>query len=119
MLDVSNRAVNENALGNASVRRAVRDHAAVAQRDGAGGQRASEGRVAQPDHDRIARVATRVDPRSDARRLRVAEVDEMNQRLVAEARLVEQTICDSAGARARGPRPARSRRTIAPHRRRE
>jgi hypothetical protein len=90
MLDVSNRAVNENALGDASVRGALSDHAAIAQGDDASGQCASEGRVAQPNHDGVARVTTLIDPGSDTRRLRVADVDQVNHRLVLEARLGER-----------------------------
>lgn len=90
MLGMSNRAVNENAFGHTSLRGSVRDDTSVPKRHEAARHAARESRVAQRDDHRITGLAALGDPWLDASRLGVAEVDEVDHRLVRRVRLVER-----------------------------
>jgi hypothetical protein len=105
MLGVSKGAVNETALGDAP-RRHVRHHSARAQNDRALGQAGRQRWVAQRDQDSVAGLTTLGDPCAETGRLIIAHVDQVDERLIGGARLVE------GRAAVVQPRPYKRRSTI-------
>ncbi len=104
MLGVSKGAVNETALGDAP-RRHVRHHSARAKHHGALRQASGQRWVAQRDQDSVAGLTTLGDPGAETGGLAIAHVDQVDERLIGRARLVERRAAEVQ------PRAAKRRRT--------
>ena len=89
MLGMSKGAVNETALGDAPCRHARRD-SARAKHHGALHQARRQGRVAQCHQDGVTGVTMVRDPCAETGRLAIAHVDQVDERLIGRARLVER-----------------------------
>lgn len=89
MLGAWEGAVNETALGDAP-RRHVRHHSARANDHGALRQAIRQRWVAQRDQDSVAGLTTLGDPCAETGRLAITHVDQVDERLIGRARLVER-----------------------------
>src|SRR5215467_9143457 len=89
MLGMSKGSVNETALGDAT-RRRVRHDATVTKGDDALGHSSRESSVAKSNDDGVSGPAALGDPLPGPSCLSLADVDQMNERLVCSARFVER-----------------------------